>query len=37
MSARVRDFNAVFVSDMATPELDAFRSSWSALAAAAAQ
>jgi anti-sigma factor RsiW len=37
MSARVRDFNAVFVSDMAAPELDAFRNSWSALAAAAAQ
>ena len=37
MSTRVRDFNAVFVSDMAAPELDAFRNSWSARAAAAAQ
>lgn len=37
MSARVRDFNAVFVSDMAAPELDAFRNNWSALAAAAAK
>jgi hypothetical protein len=32
-SARVQDFNAVFVSDMAASELAAFRERWSALAA----
>ena len=35
ISARVQDFNAVFVSDMAAPELDGFRDHWSALVAAA--
>lgn len=33
-SARVLDFSAVFVSDMAAPELIDFRERWSALAAA---
>ena len=32
-SARVQDFNAVFVSDMGAQELAAFRARWSALAA----
>jgi anti-sigma factor RsiW len=36
ISTRVQDFNAVFVSDMAAPELDKFREQWSALVAAAA-
>jgi anti-sigma factor RsiW len=36
-SARVRGFNAVFVSDMAAPELDGFRERWSALADTAAR
>ncbi|MBS0388523.1 MAG: hypothetical protein JSR15_08575 [Proteobacteria bacterium] len=36
IDTRVQDFNAVFVSDMAAPELEAFREHWSALASGAA-